>query len=69
MIKIKIYKSGDEGQLEDAVNRYLEQVGKEKLINIKYSMAIQDNKTYHSAMVIYEEARDESNKPEKPMYE
>jgi hypothetical protein len=52
MVKIKIFKSSDEGNLEKGVNSYLEQVGKNNLINIKYSMTFKDNEMYHSAMII-----------------
>jgi hypothetical protein len=69
MVKIKIFKSSDEGNLEKGVNSYLEQVGKNNLINIKYSMTFKDNEMYHSAMIIYEEAKEGANKSEKTMYE
>jgi hypothetical protein len=69
MVKIKIFKSSDEGNLEKGVNSYLEQVGKNNLINIKYSMTFKDNEMYHSAMIIYEEAKEGTNKSEKTMYE
>ena len=59
MVKIKIFKSSDEGNLEKGVNSYLEQIGKNNLINIKYSMTFKDNEMYHSAMIIYEEAKEE----------
>jgi|SRR5215217_6272813 len=69
MVKIKIFKSSDEGELEKGVNSYLEQVGRNNLINIKYSMTFKDNEMYHSAMIIYEEAKEGPGKSEKTMYE
>jgi hypothetical protein len=69
MVKIKIFKSSDEGELEKGVNSYLEQVGRNNLINIKYSMTFKDNEMYHSAMIIYEEAKEGASKSEKTMYE
>ena len=69
MVKIKIFKSSNEGEMEKGVNSYLEQVGKNNLINIKYSMTFKDNEMYHSAMIIYEEAKEGSDKSEKTMYE
>jgi hypothetical protein len=69
MVKIKIFKSGNEGELEKGVNSYLEQVGRNNLINIKYSMTFKDNEMYHSAMIIFEEAKEGSSKSEKTMYE
>ncbi len=69
MVKVKIFKSSDEGELEKGVNSYLEQVGKNNLINIKYSMTFKDNEMHHSSMIIYEEAKEGSNKSEKTMYE
>jgi hypothetical protein len=70
MVKIKIYTSSDERDLEEGVNHYLEQVGKSNLINIKYSTSIKEGKLYHSAMIIYEERKKEdAGQVEKAMYE
>ena len=56
-MKVKIFDENHESDLEDKINNFLHKIGEEKLVDIKYQLAImyqgKDQIYCYSAMIIY----------------
>ncbi|MBO9130886.1 sporulation protein Cse60 [Bacillus sp. 165] len=58
MIRVKVFDESHEKDLEESINSFLKKMGEDKLIDIKYQVAIcnndEENQIYcFTAMVIY----------------
>jgi Sporulation protein Cse60 len=62
MNQIRIFTASNQISVMEEVNEFLKDLEQNKLIDIKYSMAVKGNEIFYSAMMMYEE--DEVNDDE-----